>query len=191
MQMAAKVKPWTIEEMRRLPDDGNRYEVVRGELFVTPAPTQRHETILARLTRFLDPYAAAHHLGLVYRARAVMQFDGSEAEPDLMVCEPPAAKHAEWADAPTPILIVEVLSDSTRRPDRTEKRSLYMDAGVDEYWINIDPEIELDYVDSSRQKRPGRGGRSAEVAACRGGSTPGTNDREGLRNSALRAASVG
>ena len=150
MHMAAKVKPWTIEELHRLPDDGNKYEVVRGELFVTPAPTDRHETILARLARLLDPYVAAHGLGLVYRPRAVMQFDGSEVEPDLMVRQPQLERDAGWAGAPTPILSVEVLSDSTRRRDRNQKRSLYMDAGVDEYWI-VDPEAET--ITSIRRDR--------------------------------------
>ena len=150
MHMAAKVKPWTIEELHRLPDDGNKYEVVRGELFVTPAPTDRHETILARLTRLLDPYVAAHGLGLVYRPRAVMQFDGSEVEPDLMVRQPQLERDAGWAGAPTPILSIEVSSDSTRRRDRNQKRSLYMDAGVDEYWI-VDPEAET--ITSIRRDR--------------------------------------
>jgi Uma2 family endonuclease len=139
MHVATKIKPWTIEEMYRLPDDGNKCEVVRGELFVTPPPTDDHETISARLTRILDPYVVAQGLGLVYRPRAVMRFDGSEVEPDLMVRQPQADRKATWADAPTPILIVEILSGSTRRRDRMQKRDLYMEAGVDEYWI-VDPE---------------------------------------------------
>lgn len=141
MHMAAKVKPWTIEELHRLPDDGNKYELVRGELFVTPAPSVTHETILARLTRLLDPFVAAHELGFVYHPRAVMQFEGSEVEPDLMVRQPPQHGEAGWANAPTPILVVEVLSDSTRRRDLKQKRDFYRDAGVDEYWV-VDPETE-------------------------------------------------
>ena len=82
MHMAAKPQPWTIEKMYRLPDDGNKYEVVRGELFVTPPPTDHHETIAARLTTILSPYVVAKGLGLVYHPRAVMQFEGSEVEPD-------------------------------------------------------------------------------------------------------------
>ncbi|HEY9465415.1 MAG TPA: Uma2 family endonuclease [Vicinamibacterales bacterium] len=149
--MAAKPKPWTIEEMYRLPDDGNKYEVVWGELFVTPPPTDEHETIAARLTTILSPYVIAKGLGLVYRPRAVMQFEGSEVEPDLMVRQPQAASDATWAQAPTPILIVEILSDSTRRRDRSQKRSFYLDAGVDEYWI-VDPETRT--ITSIRGDRP-------------------------------------
>ncbi len=78
MPMATATKRWTLEELHRLPDDGNKYELVRGDLFVTPPPTDAHETILARLTRLLDPYVAAHGLGFVYRPRAVLRFEGSE-----------------------------------------------------------------------------------------------------------------
>ncbi|MEO7359410.1 MAG: Uma2 family endonuclease, partial [Gemmatimonadaceae bacterium] len=68
--MATETKQWTLAELRSLPDDGNRYELVRGALFVTPAPSNPHERIAARLTRILDPYAAKHGLGDVYRPRS-------------------------------------------------------------------------------------------------------------------------
>jgi Uma2 family endonuclease len=132
-------KVWTLEELHSLPDDGNKYELVRGELFVTPPPTDEHETILARLTRLLDPFVAANGLGFVYRPRAVIQFDESETEPDLMVRKPHPRPREGWQTAPMPTLVVEVLSPSTRRRDRQQKKDLYMDAGVAEYWI-VDPE---------------------------------------------------
>jgi Uma2 family endonuclease len=139
MHMATQSKRWTLDEVHRLPDDGNKYEVVRGELFVTPTPSEDHETILAFLAAILQPYVLEQHLGLVYRPRAVVRFDGSEVEPDLMVRQPRRAPASDWDDAPTPVLVVEVLSGSTRRRDHVQKRSLYLDAGVEEYWI-IDPE---------------------------------------------------
>ncbi|MES2176397.1 MAG: Uma2 family endonuclease [Gemmatimonadota bacterium] len=139
MLMATVTKRWTLAEVHSLPDDGNKYELVRGELFVTPPPTDPHETIVARLARVLDPYVEEHDLGLVYRPRAVMRFDGSEVEPDLMVRQPQTAKTASWDIAPVPILVVETFSPSTRRRDQREKRSLYLDAGVAEYWM-VDPE---------------------------------------------------
>ena len=139
MHMAMQMRAWTLEEVHRLPDDGNKYELVRGELFVTPAPTVDHETILARLTRVLEPYVAAHALGLVYHPRAVLRLEGSEVEPDLMVRQPPAGKRVRWEKVPVPILVVEVLSPFTRRRDREQKRAFYMDAGVAEYWI-VDPD---------------------------------------------------
>jgi Uma2 family endonuclease len=139
MHMATETRPWTLEELHRLPDDGNKYELVRGELFVTPPPTDSHETILARLSRLLEPYVASQRLGFIYHPRSVVRFEGSEVEPDLMVRQPQAKPDAKWEEAPTPILVVEVLSGSTRRRDRNQKRALYLDVGVAEYWI-IDPE---------------------------------------------------
>ncbi len=136
MVMATETKQWTLTELHRLPDDGNRYELVRGELFVTPAPSDPHEEIAAKLARLIDPYAAKHGLGYVYRPRAVMMFDGSQAEPDLMVRRPhPDEDHPTWETAPIPSLVAEIASRTTRRRDRNEKRALYMDAGVPEYWI--------------------------------------------------------
>ena len=139
MAMVTTRKVWTLAELHSLPDDGNKYELIHGELFVTPPPTDEHETILARLTRLLDPFAAVNGLGFVYRARAVLRFEGSEVEPDLMVRQPDVGPGPDWDAAPTPILVVEVLSGSTRRRDQQQKKDYYMEAGVGEYWI-VDPE---------------------------------------------------
>ena len=133
--MLEATRPWTLEELHRLPDDGNKYELVRGELFVTPPPSTGHEDVLARLTRILDPYVAEHRLGYVFHPRSVIQSDGSEVEPDLMVRAPMPSGTTEWRNAPIPILVVEVLSGSTRRRDLGAKRELYLDAGVTEYWV--------------------------------------------------------
>ncbi len=139
MEMATKLKRWTLDEVHRLPDDGNKYELVRGELFVTPPPNDDHETILARLSRILDRYVEANGLGLVYHPRAVVRFEGSEVEPDLMVRRPSPGIKGAWERAPRPILIVEVFSPTTRRRDQDQKRKLYLDVGIDEYWM-VDPE---------------------------------------------------
>ena len=139
MHMAAAVKHWTLDELHRLPDDGNKYELVRGELFVTPPPSDDHETVIARLSRRLEPFVEAHHLGFVYHPRAVVRAEGSEVEPDLMVRARKPRGGRDWDDAPIPILVVEVLSGSTRRRDFGQKRDFYLDIGVAEYWI-VDPE---------------------------------------------------
>lgn len=139
MHMAAQTKRWTLDEVHSLPDDGNKYELVRGELFVTPPPSEDHETILARLNAILAPFVAQNGLGMVYRPRAVLRFEGSEVEPDLMVRQERRGPGRDWDDAPVPILVIEVLSGSTRRRDQMQKRELYLDAGVEEYWI-VDPD---------------------------------------------------
>ena len=136
MSVAPRVKAWTLEELHRLPDDGNQYELVRGELFVTPAPAPLHQRVIARLNMILVPYVASHRLGQVHMGRAIVRRSGSEVEPDLFVGE----IGKTWEDSPAPILVVEVLSDSTRRRDVGPKRRFYMeDVGIAEYWI-VDPE---------------------------------------------------
>ena len=135
MHMATATKRWTLEELHSLPDDGNKYELVRGELYVTPPPVPEHETIAARLTEILGPYVRAHQLGHVYHPRAVFRTEGSEVEPDLMVRHPAPSPNTRWEQMPLPILVVEIISDSTRRRDRGPKRDFYVDAGIAEYWI--------------------------------------------------------
>jgi len=140
MHMAANTKVWTLDELHGLPDDGNKYELIHGELFVTPSPTNDHEEIGARLTRILDPYVAANGLGYVLHPRAIIRFQGSEVEPDLMVRRRHPSPKDGWAAAPIPILVVEIGSPSTRRRDREHKRDFYIDdVAVPEYWI-VDPE---------------------------------------------------
>ena len=126
-------EPWTIEQLDRLPEDSNRYEVLGGELLVTPPPSEAHETVVARLTALLVPFVLVNALGLVYHPRSVVQVDGERTEPDLMVR--PESLHTGWANAPIPILVVEVLSPGTRARDLGKKRDFYMKAGVAEYWI--------------------------------------------------------
>mgnify|MGYP001575004723 CR=1 FL=1 len=141
MAVSVATKHWTLEELDSLPDDGNTYEVIHGELFVTPAPTYDHETIAARLHRILEPYVERNGLGLIFRPKAVIQRSDSQVEPDLQVCQPQANRKATWRTAPVPSLVVEILSPSTKRRDREHKRRFYMELGVTEYWI-VDPEQE-------------------------------------------------
>lgn len=136
MPMANQAKKWTLEELHSLPEDGNKYELIRGQLFVTPAPKVSHETILVRLTRILEPYVVANSLGYVYHPRAVIRVaDDTEVEPDLMVRQPPEDETVDWTEVPAPILVIEVASDSTRRRDRVQKLGLYTDIRIPEYWI--------------------------------------------------------
>ena len=141
---------WTLADLDRLPDDGNRYELVDGELFVTPPPSYDHEDVLAVLSALLTAYVARHRLGRVYHPRAVVEAAGSRAEPDLMVRPVPATRPRSWGSSPVPTLVVENLSESTRRRDQVEKRAYYARIGVPCYWI-LDRESR-----TIRVVRPGR-----------------------------------
>ena len=133
MHMALETRPWTRADLDRLPDDGNRYEVVDGRLFVTPAPSAVHQQIVAWLSARITPFVVANGVGVVHQSPSVMVKDDSQVEPDLMVL--PNGVFIDWSRAPTPILVVEVLSRSTRRRDLNEKRDFYIGRAVEEYWV--------------------------------------------------------
>ena len=134
MHMASKTKRWTLADLRTLPDDGNTYELIDGELLVTPAPSTQHEEMAALLAEIMQPYVVRESLGRVYRPRAVLQRPDEQAEPDLMIRRP-IPRGASWLDAPTPFLVVEITSPTTKRRDLVQKREFYIAAGVPEYWI--------------------------------------------------------
>ena len=157
-------EPWTLEQLDRLPDDSNRYELLGGELLVTPPPSEAHETIVARLNALLVPFVVANGLGLVHHPRSVVQVGDERTEPDLMVRA--ESLHTGWASAPIPILVVEVLSRSTRDRDLGKKRHFYMKSGVAEYWM-VDREEEVVI-----QVRPGSERR---ISAIMTWSPPGTS----------------
>lgn len=143
MAVATATKQWTLDELHRLPDDGNRYELVHGELLVTPAPSYLHQTVVARLHAELVPYVHRHALGDVHTARSVVRRNASEVEPDLFVCARAARVRDDWEKVPTPLLVVEVLSPFTRRRDRHLKRFFYLDTvKVSEYWV-VDPDTRV------------------------------------------------
>jgi Uma2 family endonuclease len=135
MHMALSPTAWTLADLARLPDDGNKYELVDGALFVTPAPSTAHEQLASVLHAIVSPYVRAERLGLVHTPRAVVRHSGSEVEPDLMVRPATPTLPSTWEDMPTPTLVVEILSGTTRRRDNEQKRAFYLRIGVAEYWL--------------------------------------------------------
>ena len=131
----------TYADFAALPNDGNRYELLDGELFVTPAPAPRHQIILANLVRALDGYVRSRRLGMVLFAPLDVIFaDTVVAEPDLVYLDNARMSlisHRGIEGAPA--LLAEVLSPSTSRTDRSVKFALYARYQVPFYWI-VDPE---------------------------------------------------
>jgi Uma2 family endonuclease len=122
---------------RALPDDGNRYEVLDGELFVSPAPSLRHQAVLARLYNILHPYVEANALGWVLWSPADIEFSPQrQVQPDLFVVPDTGVGEPEsWEQVTSLLLVVEATSPSTARADRTKKLTIYRDEGIPEYWI--------------------------------------------------------
>jgi len=128
---------WTAADLREIPDDRNRYEIIDGELFVTPAPSWAHQRLTRELLRMIGDYLRMHHVGDVLPAPAdVALADDTVLEPDLFAVplidgRPPQS----WADVRRLLLVIEVLSPGTARSDRTLKRRRYQRERIPEYWI--------------------------------------------------------
>jgi Uma2 family endonuclease len=136
MGMAVRDLDWTVERINALPDDGNRYEVIDGERFVTPAPTIRHQTASVLLAGLLLEYARSIGQVLLAAPTAVTFSARREVQPDLLVLPSVNGRVPErFSDVGRLTLAVEILSPGTRRADRIVKRALFADEGVPEYWI--------------------------------------------------------
>jgi Uma2 family endonuclease len=141
MGMAAPTY-YTAEMVRALPDDGQRYETVHGELLVTPAPRELHQRVLMRLIRALGDYLEGREIGAAYLSPADISWGPSIlVQPDLFVAPLDEARTGDWRRMRSLLLVIEVLSPSTSRYDRFTKRRLYQDVGVPAYWV-VDAETQ-------------------------------------------------
>jgi len=131
---------YTAQMVRALPEDGNRYETVRGELLVTPAPRLWHEAIVIRLTTALDNYLRDNPIGQVFGSRSDISWSPDTlVEPDVFVAPLEEVRTLDWSQVKTLLLVVEVLSPSSRRADRFTKRVEYQRQNIPCYWI-VDPD---------------------------------------------------
>ncbi len=131
----------TYDQYCLLPEDGKQHELIDGELFVTPAPTPRHQRILGELFSRLLAHAKANALGEVYVAPVDIVLDKhTVVQPDvLFISQGRLGIVGEKAIAEAPDLVVEILSPSTFYKDLRRKMAAYSQFGVQEYWI-VDPE---------------------------------------------------
>lgn len=137
MGMAEQIHCWTPDEVRALPDDGNKYECIDGVLLVAPTPRPVHQYAVDELGDRLKRYVREHRLGQVIPLSADLELSANAlTQPDLFVLPGnPRRDVRKWTDVKHALLVVEVLSPSTARYDRGLKRSFYRRAPVDEYWI--------------------------------------------------------
>jgi Uma2 family endonuclease len=134
---------FTYEDYLRFPDDGNRYELIEGERFVTPAPSLKHQIVSMNLSYFLADFLRHNPHGRIFAAPCEVYLSREDVvQPDLLyVSNERAGRLTEKNVTGAPDLVVEILSDSTRRTDATRKLRLYERWGVREYWL-IDPKRE-------------------------------------------------
>ena len=128
---------WTVEQLATLPDDGKRYEIIDGELYVTPAPALRHQYAVTQLLGRLFNYLNTHRVGVVVGAPTDVEFEPrTVVEPDVLVMPLVSGRPPEsFAETGRLLLAVEVLSPGTAARDRGVKRELYQRQNVPEYWI--------------------------------------------------------
>jgi len=132
----------TADMVRALPDDGNRYEVVHGELLVTPAPRVLHQLVLQRLQLALGKYLERERMGQLLASPADISWGPDIlVQPDLFVVDLAEARTLDWRHMRTLSLTVEILSPSSVRADRFTKRRLYQEQGIGTYWI-VDPDAQ-------------------------------------------------
>jgi Uma2 family endonuclease len=136
---------WTYEDYRRLPDDGWRYEVVRGELHMAPAPSSKHQATVRNLAFLFMLHLRENRAGRIYFSPLDVILPAGLAtpvQPDLIfISEERRAVVREQSVEGAPDLIAEVLSPSNWLDDRRTKFGAYAEAGVREYWL-LDPRDE-------------------------------------------------
>ncbi|MFB9624446.1 Uma2 family endonuclease [Nonomuraea helvata] len=130
--------PYTVDDLLKLPDDGNRYELFNGSLVVSPAPTPLHQRAIYRLAHILTD-AAPPGLEALPTVN-VCPGDKDFYIPDLVVVPEAVSESVGLMFAPSDLLLaVEVVSPSTKMHDRGAKAAAYAAAGIPLYW-RVEPE---------------------------------------------------
>ena len=130
--------PYTVDDLLKFPDDGNRYELFNGSLLVSPAPTIHHQVAITNAMRILLGAVPDDMMILTY-----VNFRVSDKDyyiPDFVVVPRSAAVRGGLMFSPRDMLLAgEVVSPSTRKQDKGLKPLAYAEAGVPVYW-----RLELD-----------------------------------------------
>lgn len=142
--MATEIRPLlTVADLDLMPDDGNRYEVIEGEILVSRAPGLAHQRVSRNLLVIISHYLEQHPFGEVLAAPGVMFSELSGVIPDLIFIGNERRREIAAGERVlgAPDLVVEIVSPGAEnaRRDRVAKRQLYGRYGVSEYWI-VDPE---------------------------------------------------
>lgn len=138
--MAARIEPLvTVDDLEALPEDGNRYEVIEGEIFVSRAPSLPHQLLSGNIFGQLWNYVTTYHVGRVVATPGLVFDQYSGVIPDLVFFTNERAGEiiSEGRLVAAPDIAIEILSPGRENisRDRITKRQLYVKHGVKEYWI--------------------------------------------------------
>jgi len=131
---------WTSQDLESLPDDGKRYEIIDGELYVSKQPDWHHQLVCSRVWELLQVWSRQTKGGVAIFAPGVIFADDDDVAPDVVWISRERFAIARQPDGKlhsAPELMVEVLSPGVTnlRRDREAKLKLYSRRGVLEYWI--------------------------------------------------------
>lgn len=130
-------RAYTRADLDTMPADGRRYEIVDGALLVTPSPSVLHQAVSSNLIRVFQTSAPAD-LRVLHAPLDLVLDEATVLQPDLLIV--PTADLRRPEHPVRPLLVVEILSPTTRRVDLTLKRSRYEAAGIVSYWV-VDPDV--------------------------------------------------
>lgn len=138
--MATHIEPLlTIADLDSMPDDGNRYEIIEGELIVSRSPNLIHQTVSGNIFRSVDGYLIQNPIGRIWTTPGVIFSEYSGVIPDLVYVSNERRDEIASGDRVmgSPDLVIEIVSPGAEneRRDRLVKRQLYGKYGVKEYWI--------------------------------------------------------
>jgi Uma2 family endonuclease len=154
MGMPNTAPRYTAEEVLAFPEDGNRYELVGGELLVSPAPSEPHQIVLGEffvgLHGYLSPYRQVARV--FFSPADIIWGPNDYVQPDLFVV-PADEVTGDWRDCQHLLLAIEVVSPGSARADRWKKRRLYQTRGVATYWV-VDVDAQLVEVWHPDDERP-------------------------------------
>ena len=133
-------RPLTVRDYDSFPDDGNRYEIIGGELSVSLSPTLEHQRIVLGVVFELERFFRERPIGEVFVAPLDVELSNFDVvEPDVVVVlDANASVKREKRIVGAPDIVVEVISPSSAMQDRVRKGALYAMNGVREYWL-VDP----------------------------------------------------
>ncbi len=131
---------WTVDDVELLPDDGSRYEIIDGELYVSKQPDMQHQLVSTRIASLLDLWSVQTQLGFTVGTPGVIFTNDNAVVPDVVWISNERYVEALQTDGKfhsCPELVIEILSPGpeNKRRDRETKLKLYSRRGAEEYWV--------------------------------------------------------
>ncbi|MBU1488099.1 Uma2 family endonuclease [bacterium] len=136
-ELTRELERFTYEDYLHLPDDGKRYQIIEGEVYMCPSPIPNHQRIIGRLFEIINRFVLKNSLGEVFLAPCDIIFsDENIVQPDIFFISKERSQIVTQKNIQgAPDLAIEILSPHSLKIDKLLKRNLYAKYGVQEYWI--------------------------------------------------------